>query len=86
MILISYITSRSKRPITGREGENKMYFVIRKNPTWNQQYYYLVKASGNHATLATSEMYVSKQAAKDSLNIIFREAKDATYTDETGEQ
>lgn len=37
-----------------------MYFVIEKNTKYKQPYWWVIKSDGNHATLATSEMYSYK--------------------------
>ncbi|EKO3980215.1 YegP family protein [Vibrio fluvialis] len=44
------------------------YFEIKKSTstTTSQPYYFVLKA-GNHEVIATSEMYSSKQAAKNGI-------------------
>lgn len=63
-----------------------MYFEIYKNLNARQPYWWVIKSSGNHQTIATSEMYASKQSCIDGMNIVYIHASKATYTDKTGEK
>ena len=62
-----------------------MYFEIHKNPNTRQPYWWVIKSSGNHQPLATSEMYASKQSCIDAMNVVAMGASGATYYDLTGE-
>ena len=59
----------------------KMYFVINKNPNYEQPYWWVIKSSGNNATLATSEMYAHKADCMKAIKLI----KNADMYDRTGE-
>lgn len=58
-----------------------MYFEIHKNPNSHQPYWWVIKSSGNHATLATSEMYTHKSDCLHAVHLV----KNATIYDKTGE-
>lgn len=60
-----------------------MYFDIYKSAKTGQ-YWWVAKGS-NHETLCTSELYTTKQAAKDTIKVIKRDASSANVYDETGE-
>lgn len=62
-----------------------MYFVIYKNPTLTQPYWWVIKSNGNHATLATSEMYTHKSDCVIAIRKIANEAGESLYYDHTGE-
>lgn len=61
-----------------------MYFEIFKNTTLNQ-YWFVIKSSGNHQTLATSEMYTRKESAIHTIGVIANNATSSLYYDRTGE-
>lgn len=56
------------------------YFYIAK--ATDKQFYFVLK-SPNHETIATSEMYVSKQGAKDGIASVKLNAPIATVLDVT---
>lgn len=63
-----------------------VYFEIFKNKNnYVQPYWWVVKSAGNHQTLATSEMYTSKQNALNAINLVKANASAATVYDSTGE-
>jgi len=62
-----------------------MYFVIYKNSTLKQPYWWVIKSGGNHATLATSEMYVHKSDCIAAMVLVADNAGESTYLDKTGE-
>ena len=57
-----------------------MHFVVKK--TSNDQYMFNLVAS-NGQVVATSETYVRKQSALDTIDSIRRNAADATIDDQT---
>ena len=59
-----------------------MYFEIYKSHK-NDQYWFVIKSS-NHKSLASSEMYVSKQSVLNALEII-AEGRTVDCYDKTGE-
>jgi uncharacterized protein YegP (UPF0339 family) len=61
-----------------------MYFEIYKSKV-NNLYWFVLKSSGNHQTLATSEMYVRKESAAHTIGVIANNATSAPYYDRTGE-
>lgn len=60
-----------------------MYFVIHKHSPG--RYWWTAVASGNHQTLATSEILDSKHACLHAIQIIVGEASTANYHDLTKE-
>jgi uncharacterized protein len=56
-------------------------FVLKKSGT---QYMFVLKA-GNGETIATSERYTTKAAAKNGIESVKTNAREATTDDETGE-
>lgn len=62
-----------------------MYFVIYKNSTLKQPYWWVIKSNGNHATLATSEMYLHKSDCLAAIRKIANEAGESKYYDQTNE-
>ncbi|MDB5160197.1 MAG: hypothetical protein JWO99_460 [Candidatus Saccharibacteria bacterium] len=61
-----------------------MYFEIHKNVLLGQ-YWWVIKAT-NHQTLATSEMYVSKQGARNAIDVIVGIGNESrNIYDKTGE-
>ena len=59
------------------------YYVIKKSDkTVAQPYYFLLKAA-NHETIATSEMYASKEAAKKGIASVQKNAPGDDIRDET---
>ena len=61
-----------------------MYFEIFKNNSVGQ-YWFVIKSLGNHQTLATSEMYVLKASAIDTIRVIANNGNGSKYYDRTGE-
>ena len=61
-----------------------MYFEIFKNTTINQ-YWFVIKSSGNHQTLAVSEMYTSKQSVISTIQVIANNGIGSLYYDKTSE-
>jgi uncharacterized protein YegP (UPF0339 family) len=62
-----------------------MYFEIYKNIQQRQQYWWVIKAKGNHAVLAHSEMYARKSDCMHAMELVARNAAEAIYYDKTGE-
>lgn len=63
-----------------------VYFQINKNKNnYIQPYWWVIRSSGNHQVLATSEMYGSKQGAISAINLVKSYASNATTYDNTGE-
>lgn len=63
-----------------------IYFEIFKNKNnYSQPYWWVIKSAGNHQTLATSEMYVSKQSAINAITLVKNNASTAKVYDSTGE-
>jgi uncharacterized protein YegP (UPF0339 family) len=60
-----------------------MYFDIYKS-TKNGQYWWVAKGE-NNKTLCSSELYTTKQAAKDTIKVVKAGAANANVYDETGE-
>lgn len=60
-----------------------MYFDINKSAKTGQ--YWWVAKGENNKTLCSSELYTTKQAAKDTIKVIKQGAASATVYDETGE-
>ncbi len=56
-------------------------FVIRKS---GEQYDFVLKA-GNGEIIATSERYISKEAARNGIEAVKQNASDSTTEDATGE-
>ncbi len=61
-----------------------MYFEIYKNPVL-RQYWWVIKSDGNHQTLATSEMYTSKQSCRNAIDIVASQSAGKPVYDKTGE-
>jgi len=61
-----------------------MYFEIYKNHTISQ-YWFVIKSTGNHQVLATSEMYTRKESAVQTIHIIATGGAGSLYYDKTGE-
>jgi uncharacterized protein len=57
-------------------------FVLTKS---NSDKYYFVLKAGNGETIAQSEMYNSKAAAKNAIASVKKTASSATVDDQTGE-
>lgn len=47
-----------------------VYFQINKNTKYPQPYWWVIKSTGNHHTLATSEMYTNKADAQHAINLV----------------
>lgn len=63
-----------------------VYFQINKNRNnYSQPYWWVIKSTGNHQTLATSEMYVNKADAIYAINLVKNNASGATVYDNTDE-
>jgi len=59
------------------------YYVLRKSDTaLSQKYWFMLKAS-NGETIATSEMYSSKQAAENGIRSVQQNGTSTTIHDET---
>lgn len=58
-----------------------LQFQIRKSASIAQPYYWRLVATSNNAVLASSETYVRKTDAKAAIDLVFSEAKNATYVD-----
>lgn len=59
------------------------YYVLNKSGTaLNQKYFFVLKAS-NGETIATSEMYASKQGAINGINSVKANAQTADVRDNT---
>ncbi len=54
-----------------------MTFLIKKNPAVAQPYYFVIKAA-NGETLATSEMYATKQSAAHACRVVAAGAANAS--------
>jgi uncharacterized protein YegP (UPF0339 family) len=61
-----------------------MYFEIFKNTTLSQ-YWFVIKSSGNHQILATSEMYTRKESAVHTIGVIANNGAGSLYYDRTSE-
>ncbi len=57
-------------------------FIIRKNAS--NQFWFVMQAN-NNKTILLSEMYTTKQAAKNGIQAIKQEAASAQIVDETGQ-
>lgn len=63
-----------------------VYFQINKNRSnYSQPYWWVIKSTGNHQTLATSEMYANKADAIYAINLVKNNASNATVYDNTDE-
>lgn len=64
----------------------KPYFELKKSgkTILGQQYYFVLNAS-NGETVATSEMYATKQGAKEGIEVVKRAVNAAPTKDLTGE-
>lgn len=62
-----------------------MYFEIHKNVKYPQPYWWVIKANGNHATLAHSEMYKHKADCIAAMQLVANNAGSSKYYDKTGE-
>gem|GEM_PF-1702705 len=62
-----------------------MYFQVHKNTKYEQPYWWVIKASGNHANLAHSEMYKHKADCVAAMRIVMNGAGSAVWYDKTGE-
>ncbi len=60
-----------------------MYFDTYKS-TKNGQYWWVAKG-GNGETLCSSELYTTKQSAKNGIKVVKQGAASANVYDETGE-
>lgn len=56
-------------------------FEIKKSS--NDKYYFNLRSKGNGEVIATSEMYSSKQACKNGIAAVKRDAADAEVVDLT---
>ncbi len=59
-----------------------MYFDIHKNK--DGKYWWVAKGN-NHETMCSSQLYTTKEAAKDTIKVIKAGAAGASVYDETGE-
>lgn len=60
-----------------------MYFDIYKSQKTGQ--YWWVAKGENNKTLCSSELYTTKQSAKDTIKVVKQGAASASVYDETGE-
>jgi uncharacterized protein YegP (UPF0339 family) len=58
-----------------------MRFKIKRSH--NNQGFFVIESAGNYQTLATSEMYESRQACQHAIDVIKKEAASATVTENT---
>lgn len=59
-------------------------FKLKRSNDLRQPYYFTIVSTGNGKTLATSETYVAKQSALDTMNLIYGAMKgEVKYDDET---
>lgn len=64
-----------------------IYFQINKNKDHiAQPYWWVIRSSGNHATLATSEMYTRKRDVLHAIDLIRGNITNATIIDNTEEE
>ncbi|WP_054177442.1 YegP family protein [Citrobacter sp. CtB7.12] len=59
------------------------YFVIKKSEKNNSQPYYFLLKAANHETIATSEMYSSKEACKKGIASVQKNGPSTDVRDET---
>ncbi|KTR99283.1 YegP family protein [Pantoea dispersa] len=59
------------------------YYVLRKSDTASSQKYWFVLKASNGETIATSEMYSSKQAAENGIRSVQQNGTSTTIHDET---
>jgi len=59
------------------------YYVLRKSDTASSQKYWFVLKASNGETIATSEMYSSKQAAENGIRSGQQNGAATTIHDET---
>jgi uncharacterized protein YegP (UPF0339 family) len=58
-----------------------MRFKIKRSQ--NNQWFFVIESAGNYETLATSEMYESRQACQHAINVIKKEAASAAITEDS---
>lgn len=64
-----------------------IYFQIKKNEEIKDQpYWWVIKTSGNHAILATSEMYVRKRDVIHAINLVKGNTSHTAVIDTTDEE
>jgi Uncharacterized conserved protein len=59
------------------------YYVLKKSDKAVAQPYYFVLKADNHETIASSEMYSSKDAAKKGIASVQKNGSSDTIKDET---
>ncbi len=59
------------------------YYVLSKSDTASSQKYWFVLKASNGETIATSEMYSSKQAAENGIRSVQQNGTSTTIHDET---
>ncbi|WP_304167145.1 YegP family protein [Lonsdalea britannica] len=60
------------------------HFVIKKSAKQTEQPYYFKLVASNGETIATSEMYASKQSAKKGIESVQKNGPTTDIRDETG--
>ncbi|OSN07442.1 hypothetical protein AU512_03445 [Lonsdalea iberica] len=60
------------------------HFVIKKSAKQTEQPYYFKLVASNGETIATSEMYASKQGAKKGIESVQKNGPTTDVRDETG--
>ncbi len=64
-----------------------IYFQIKKNEEIKDQpYWWVIKSSGNHAILATSEMYTRKRDVYHAIDLVKGNTTKSAVFDTTGEE
>lgn len=58
------------------------YYIIHKSTKNTSQPYYFVLKAANHEVIATSEMYTTKQAARNGIASVQANASTTTIYDE----
>lgn len=60
------------------------HYVIKKSAKQTEQPYYFTLVASNGETIATSEMYASKQGAKKGIESVQKNGPTTDIRDETG--
>jgi len=68
---------------SNKTGEIMGYYVLKKSDKAVAQPYYFVLKADNHETIASSEMYSSKDAAKKGIASVQKNGSSDTIKDET---
>jgi uncharacterized protein len=67
------------------EDPDMIYFYLFKSPA-NQQWYFSIRSTGNHAVVVSSEGYHNKQDARSTIDLIRKGAANASVYDASTEQ